>query len=127
MAKDQNKPSARRLRWRTPTITPVSTTLDAAAKLKGESDFGGKADLTHVLVISDPPPPSGSAWLQEAVERLKRGPNPPNNITEASRRLFDEMHNAFLRRQCDTEWVQGHIKNLLLEWGHWRRTRPPKS
>ena len=80
-----------------------------------------------MLIISDPPPPSGLAWFHDAVERLKRGPNPPKNITEASHRLFDEMHNAFLRRQCDTEWARGHIKNLLLELGYWKRTRPPKS
>jgi hypothetical protein len=35
---------------------------------------------------------------------LKRGPNPPKNITEASHRLFDEMQNAFMRRQGDALW-----------------------
>jgi hypothetical protein len=127
MAKDKNKISTRRLHWRTPTITPVATTLYVSAELTGKGDVGAKADLTHVLVISDPPPPSGLAWSKDAVERLKRGPNPPKNITEASHRLFDEMNNAFLRRQCDTLWTQGHIKNSLLELDFWPRTRPLKS
>jgi hypothetical protein len=64
MAKDKSKTSTPRLRWHTPAITPVPTILYASAKLKGESDFGAKADLTHVVVVSDPPPPSGLAWFQ---------------------------------------------------------------
>jgi hypothetical protein len=127
MAKAEKKRSTPRLRWRTPTITPVATTLYASAKLTGEGEVGAKTDLTHIVVISDPPPPSGLAWFKDAAERLKRGPNPPKNITEASYRLFDEMQNVFMRRQCNTLWKRGHIKNSLLDLGYWPRTRPPKS
>jgi hypothetical protein len=57
---------------------------------------------------------------------MKAGPDCPEKITDAARRLEKEMAEAFSRRQCDQSWVWGVIKTNLLTWGLWPRTRPIK-
>jgi hypothetical protein len=83
-----------------------------------------RADVLALQISGEPLP--AAKWLEAAVARLRAAPDCPKHLTKAAQRLEKEMAEAFKRRECDAAWAWGTIKNNLLDWGWWPRTRPPK-
>jgi hypothetical protein len=110
------------LAWHEPKVWQEHS---AAATFAGAGELQADPSRAVTILIDGPSPPSADEWLQDAAERLKNAADRPVQITDAARRLADDMHEAFLRRQVVRELGAGHIKNLLLDWGYWPRTRPP--
>jgi hypothetical protein len=115
------------LPWSTPTITWDPITQFAEARFAGAG--GLRTDPhRHVLVdIDGPPPPSGETWLASAAKEMKKRPDHPDQITQAAKQFEPEMHEAFMRRQCDEQWGWDSIKHKLLKLGLWPRRRSPKQ
>jgi hypothetical protein len=98
----------------------------AGAILAGE--VGGRVDSGRSVpvLIDGPSPQSAARWLADAVARLEAAPDCPKKVTDAARLIEKEMSEAFSRRQCDAAWDWRSIKNSLITWGLWTRTRPLK-
>jgi len=103
---------------------PVNSSLEAA--FQGESGLRADAMRAATVPLDGAPPLTGDVWLKAAAERLRARPDCPYQVTQAARHLEPEMHEAFLRRQCDEEWVWAAIKNKLRDWELWPRRRPPR-
>jgi hypothetical protein len=110
--------------WSTPTLTEIPLTK---APLAGTGVLSVHAERQYVLNLDGPPPLPAKEWLEAAAKRMKARPDCPDQITQAAQQLEPEMHEAFIRRQCDDEWVWGAIKNKLLTWGLWPRRRSPPA
>jgi hypothetical protein len=111
---------------------PVSWEISAALAGRGggigkdEHGVGGTdLDQYRPMKISGEPLPA-MAWLEKAVARLKASPDCPERVTDAARRLENEMDGAFGRRECDAAWKWGSIKNTLTLLGYWPRMRPSR-
>jgi hypothetical protein len=128
MAKEAGDSSttSSRLPWSTPVVTPIPQAQFAAAHLTVEGNLRADTDQYRLMKISGEPL-SAQKWLELAVDKMKAAPGCPQQLTDAARRLEPEMAEAFKRRECDAAWAWGSIKNALLDWGLWSRTRPSKS
>jgi hypothetical protein len=115
-----------RLPWSTPTVTTFPQALSVEARFAGAGGMIADVERHHDLNLDGPPPLSGQAWLEGALDRLKAAPDCPQRVTDAARRLEKEMAEAFLRRQCDDKRTAKSIENNLITWGWWPRTRPRK-
>jgi hypothetical protein len=95
----------------------------------GTSITGGlRADgeRHHDVNIDGAAPLPANEWLEQVVARMKGEPNPPQTITEASRRIEIEMAGAFARRQVD-EGATARGIELKLRGMNWfkKATRRP--
>jgi hypothetical protein len=115
-----------RLPWSAPTVTTFPQALPGEARLAGEGGTIADSQRHYDLNLDGPPPLTAKEWLEAAAKRMKARPDRPTLITQAARQLESEMHEAFLRRQCDEEWVWAAIKNKLRTWDLWPRRRPPR-
>jgi hypothetical protein len=128
-ADDDNITPPARLPWSTPVVTHTPQAWSVEAHLQGGRGSGLRVDAErhHDLNLDRPPPLAAEKWLDAAAKRMNARPDRPDQITQAARQLESEMHEAFIRRQCDEQWGWGDIKNKLLRWGLWRRRRSPPA
>lgn len=103
------------------------TVLRAAIHFEGDSDLRAGANLARTILLDGPPPPTGVEWLKPRAKQIMARPDRPDQVTQAAKQFESEMHEAFIRRQCDEQWGWDSIKHKLLNLGLWPRRRPPKQ
>jgi hypothetical protein len=97
--------------------------------VSGGTDVKGGFDVSSfraAFLNIDAQPEKSQAWVEGAVKRLKAGSDCPQTVTEAARRLQQEMVEAYARRQCAELWTWQAIKNMLTAQGYWPRIRPKR-